>query len=168
MALSLYSASVPIYINLLKTMSTTLTKAEAHARSSGYDPATLLTFRLYPDMWHFHKQVQQTASLIARGTCRLAGLPVPTHDDPPLSFDGLRTRIADTIRFLEGVDPAAVDEGATREVTYPTGGEQRTMSGPDYFLTFTLPNVYFHATTAYDILRHNGVPLKKPDFLPSA
>lgn len=168
MSLSLYSATVPVYTSLLRTLSATLTKAEAHARSSGYEPETLLTLRLYPDMWALHKQVQQAAGLITRGMCRLAALPIPTQEDPPLSFDGLRTRIAETITFLEGLDQKAIDEGSEREITYPAGGEQRTMSGRAYFLTFTLPNVYFHTTTAYNILRHNGVPLKKADFLPSA
>lgn len=163
---SLYDVSVPVYAGLLRTLSATLTKAENHARTSGYEPDVLLTMRLYPDMWHLHRQVQQVTSLMVRGVCRHAALPIPTLDDPAVSFDALRMRIDETIAFLEGIDRNAVDAGDEREITFPAGGSQRTLTGRDYFLTFTLPNVYFHLTTAYNILRTNGVPLKKADFIP--
>ncbi len=164
MALSLSEATLPTYRRILTALGEMITKAEAHAAAHHYDPAVLLTERLFPDMWPFAKQVQQATALMVRGTCRLAGIAIPSFDDSRIGFDDLRSRIDETTAFFDDVDTAAIDAGETRMITFPAGGEQKTMSGLQYLQTFTLPNVWFHATTAYNILRHNGVPLKKSDF----
>jgi hypothetical protein len=164
MALSLSEATLPTYRRILTALGEMITKAEAHAAAHHYDPSVLLTERLFPDMWPFARQVQQVTALMVRGTSRLAGIAIPSFDDSRIGFDDLRSRIAETAAFLDDVDIAAVDAGEKRDITFPAGGEQKTMSGLQYLQTFTLPNVWFHATTAYNILRHNGVPLKKADF----
>jgi hypothetical protein len=164
MALSLSDATLPTYRRILTALSEMIATAEAHAAAHHYDPSVLLTGRLFPDMWPFAKQVQQATALMVRGTCRLAAVPIPSFDDSRIGFDDLRARIAETAAFLDGVDTRALDEGETRAITFPAGGEQKTMPGLQYLQTFTFPNVWFHATTAYNILRHNGVPLKKADF----
>jgi hypothetical protein len=164
MALTLSQLTLPTYRRILASLGEMLARAEAHAAASHYDPSVLLTERLFPDMWPFAKQVQQATALMVRGTCRLAGEAIPSFDDSRIGFDDLRSRISETAAFLDGVDTAALDAGEAREITFPTGGGQKTMPGLQYLQTFTLPNVWFHATTAYNILRHNGVPLKKSDF----
>jgi hypothetical protein len=164
MPLSIYDASVPIYVKLLGGLKSQLDKAAAYARSGGFEEAALLDARLYPDMWPLKRQVQAVTNHAFRGTARLAGLPIPQITEAAGSFDDLQRRIDETLAFIKGVDRAAVEAGETREITFPMQDEQRTMPGRQYFLTFTLPNFYFHLTTAYNILRHNGVPLHKTDF----
>lgn len=164
MSLTVSALTLPTYRRILTSFSGMIARAEAHAAAHHYDAAVLLAQRLFPDMWPFAKQVQQATALMVRGTCRLAGIAIPSFDDSRIGFDDLRSRIAETAAFLDGVDTAALDAGAGREITFPAGGEQKTMPGLQYLQAFTLPNVWFHATTAYNILRHNGVPLKKSDF----
>lgn len=165
MPLSLYQASVPVYVRLLNALTAILDKAAAHAKAGKYEPEALLTAHLFPDMWPLAKQVQAVASHARRGTARLAGLPIPTVDESGTSFDDLKGQIAETLAFLKSVDPAAVDAGEQREISFPIGTGQLTMTGTQYLQTFTLPNFYFHLTSAYNILRKNGVPLTKMDFL---
>jgi hypothetical protein len=165
MPLSLYQASVPVYVKLLNALSAILDKAAAHAKEAKYEPAALLTAYLFPDMWPLAKQVQMAASFARRGTARLAGLPIPTVNESSASFDDLKAQIAETVAFLQSIDPAAIDAGETRQISFPIGESQLTMKGTEFLQNFTLPNFYFHLTTAYDILRHNGVPLTKQDFL---
>jgi hypothetical protein len=165
MPLSLYQASVPIYLKVLNGLSAMLDRAAEHAKANKYEPEALLNARLFPDMWSFAQQVQAVASHARRGTARLAGLPIPTVNETRGSFDDLKRQIAESIAFLKSVDPAAVDAGEGREINFPIGDGKLTMKGTDYLQTFTLPNFYFHLTTAYNILRCNGVPLTKQDFL---
>ena len=165
MSLSLHEASVPVYVRLLAVLDQTIDKAVAHAAVARFAPEVLLGARLFPDMWSFAEQVKAATNHAFRGTARLAGLPIPAIPEAIGTVDELKARIAATLAFIEGVDVALVDAGGTREIVFPLGGTQVTMTGKQYFLTFTLPNFYFHLTTAYDILRHNGVPLGKPDFV---
>lgn len=165
MTISLHQVSVPVYLRILRQLVDTIDKAAAHAEAGKIDPAALLDARLFPDMWSFKRQVQAATNHGFRGIARLAGLPIPEITDACDSFADLRQRVTETVAFIEGVDPAAVDAGATREITFPMGSRQATLSGLDYFLTFSEPNFYFHATTAYAILRANGVPLVKDDFV---
>lgn len=165
MALSVYDISVPVYLRLLAALEASLDKAVAHAEAGRYPPEALLVARLYPDMWSYAEQVKSATNHAFRGVARLAGLPIPPIPEAIATVADLKERIAATLAFVSGVDRAAVEAGGTREITFPLGGEQRTMSGKDYFLFFSLPNFMFHAATAYDILRHNGVPLSKADFL---
>jgi hypothetical protein len=165
MPLSLYRASVPVYEKLLKSLSAILDKAAAHAKDNKYEAAVLLSAHLFPDMWPLAKQVQAAGSHARRGTARLAGMPIPNVNEASATFDDLKGQIAETLAFLKTVDPAAVDAGAEREITFPIGTGTLNMKGTEYLQDFTLPNFYFHLTTAYNILRHNGVPLGKPNFL---
>ncbi len=165
MPLSLYQASVPVYEKLLNALADMLDKAAAHAKEAKYEPAALLNAHLFPDMWPLAKQVQQVASHARRGTARLAGLPIPNVSEASASFDDLKGQIAETLAFLKSVDPAAVDAGEERDISFPVGTGTLNLKGTEYLLNFTLPNFYFHLTTAYNILRKNGVPLGKRDFL---
>ncbi|MCB1498961.1 MAG: DUF1993 domain-containing protein [Bauldia sp.] len=164
MPLSIYDASVPVYVRLLGCLKGQLDKTEAFAAARKIEPEALLDARLFPDMWPFKRQVQATTNHAFRGTARLAGLDIPKITEAAGSFADLHGRVDETIAFIKGPDRAAVEAGATREITFPMGDQQRTMTGAEYFQTFTLPNFFFHLTTAYNILRHNGVPLTKTDF----
>lgn len=164
MTLSIYEVSVPVYVKLLGALKGQLDKAAAYAKQGGFEEAALLDARLFPDMWPFKRQVQATTNHAFRGTARLAGLPIPEITTADRSFADLHGRIDETIQFVTGADRAAIEAGATREITFPMGDEQRTMTGFEYFRGFTLPNFYFHLATAYNILRHSGVPLEKTDF----
>jgi hypothetical protein len=165
MTLSLQQSSVTVYSRLLNQLNATLDKTAAHAEASKIDPAALLDARLFPDMWPFKQQVQAATNHAFRGVARLAGLPIPEITDAAANFADLKQRVAETLTFVEGVDPAALEAGADREITFPMGDQQATLTGRDYFLAFSLPNFYFHLTTAFAILRANGVPLTKDDFL---
>lgn len=163
MSFSIYRASVPVYVKLLTALDRMVDKAMADAEAKKYPPEVLFTARLYPDMWSFSEQVKATTNHAFRGTARLAGLQIPEIPDAASTGAELKARIAATVAFIKGVDPAAVDAGADREITFPMGNETATMTGEEYFLKFTLPNFYFHHTTAFAILRHNGVPVSKLD-----
>jgi uncharacterized protein len=165
MPLSLYQASVPVYVKCLGGLGAMIDKAVSSAEAHNYPPGNLFTARLFPDMWSFSEQVRAATNHAFRGTARLAGLPIPEIADNGSDIDEMRARIAATVEFLQSVDPEAVEAGLTREVTFPRGKETITMTGEDYFLSFTLPNFYFHLATAYNLLRHNGVPVSKVDFL---
>ena len=165
MPFSVYDATVPVYTRLLTFMATNLDKAAAYATAKKVDPAVLITARLYPDMWSVAEQVRATCSHVVRGTARLAGVPIPTFDGKDASFDDLKARIAWAIAHIKGLDPKAFAGVEDRTIVFPSGDTERRMSGSEYLLTFSLPNFYFHLTTVYDILRHNGVPLVKDDFM---
>jgi uncharacterized protein len=164
MSLSIYEVSVPVYVKLLGGLKGQLDKAAAYAKAGGFEEAALLDARLFPDMWPLKRQVQAATNHAFRGTARLAGLPIPEITEAAATFADLHGRIDETVQFITGVDRAAVEAGETREITFPMGGGQATMTGFEYFRGFTLPNFYFHLTTAYNILRHNGVPVAKTDF----
>ena len=164
MPLSMYQATVPVYVRLLAALSSTLDKAAAHAAAKKVDPAVFITARLYPDMWSLAEQVRAATGHMVRGTSRLAGVPIPTFDGKEATFDDLKARIAWTTAHLKGLDEKALADAAEKTIVFPAGDAERRMSGADYLLVFSLPNVYFHLTTAYAILRHNGVPISKDDF----
>jgi hypothetical protein len=161
----MYQATVPVYARLLTALSTILDKGEAYAKAKKVDPAVLITSRLYPDMFSLAEQVRATCNYPVRSGARLAGLPIPTFDGKDATFDDLRARIAWTIAFITGIDRAKIDGTDEKEIVFPSGDTQRKMSGRDYILAFAMPHFYFHLTTAYDILRHNGVPLVKDDYI---
>ena len=165
MPVSMYEISVPIYLRLLAAIETSLDKAVAHAEAGRFPPESLLAARLYPDMWSYAEQVKAATNHAFRGTARLAGVEIPAIPDSVATVDDIRVRIQATRAFVSSADPAAIEAGADRAVTFPLGGEQKTSTGKEYFLLFSQPNFMFHAATAYDILRHNGVPLSKTDFL---
>ena len=163
MSLNAFTASVAVYARLLPNLATILDKGVAHAAAMKVDTQVLLTARLFPDMWSLAEQVRAACNFVVRSSSRLAAVPIPTFDGKDASFDDLEARIAWSLAHIKSLDPKAFD--GDRTLTFPAGDKQHTMTGTDYLLTFALPNFYFHLTTAYDILRHNGVPLVKDDFV---
>jgi hypothetical protein len=164
MSLSMHDLAVPLYVRILESLKGVLDKAVAHAKASGYDEAVLLEARLYPDMWSLRQQVAGATSFAVRGIARLAGVPVPAISEALDTFPDLHRRIDETLAFIRSADKAAIDAGPSRALTVPWGSEQKAMTGLAYYQALALPNFFFHATTAYDILRHNGVPVAKVDF----
>ena len=138
-------------------------KAVADAETRMFSPEILFTARLNPEMWSFSEQVKATTNHAFRGTARLAGVPIPEISDSVETAAEMKARIAATVAFIQSVEPASVDAGHGREITFPMGNETATLTGISYFLGFTLPNIYFHHTTAFNILRHNGVSVSKLD-----
>jgi hypothetical protein len=165
MAMSLYAVSAPVFIRTLSNLKSILQKAKAHALDHKIEEAAFIQARLYPDMLALPRQVQ-IATDIARGaTARLAGQEPPSYEDNEQTFDDLIARIDRTIDYIKALDEKQFDGAEMREITRPVRGEPHKFTGANYLLQFATPNVYFHAATAYDILRHNGVPLGKADFL---
>jgi hypothetical protein len=165
MAISIYDISVPVFVRTLSNLKAVLEKAKAHALDHKIEESALVNARLYPDMFPLSRQVQ-VATDMARGCgARLTGVEPPSYEDKEQSFDDLIARVARTIEYLKGLDANAFADAAAREITRPVRGKPHTFKGIDYLLQFAVPNLYFHATTAYDILRHNGVPLGKADFI---
>ena len=166
MSISMYAASVPMLKQLLRNLDAILGKAEAHAREKNIDPAALLQARLYPDMLPLTTQVQ-IASDNAKGiAARLAGIDIPSFADTEQTFEELRARIAKTLDFLDTIKPDQVNGSEDREVVVFKGAPfEMQLLGQNYLIHFGLPNFLFHVTTAYDILRHNGVEIGKADFI---
>jgi uncharacterized protein len=165
MSLSMHAVAVPTFLNTLGALSKILDKAAAHCAAKKIDPAALLTMRLYPDMFMLTRQVQLTCDFAKNTIGRLTGEP-PKFSDEEKTFDELKARIAKTIDYVKGFSAEAIDATAGKDVTFPIGPQQTmTLKGEQYLIGFALPNFYFHATTAYDILRHAGVELGKRDFL---
>ncbi|MDX5372454.1 MAG: DUF1993 domain-containing protein [Pseudomonadaceae bacterium] len=165
MSISLYQASVPVFTRMFGNLSAILDKAQAYAEARKIDPAVLLNARLAPDMYPLTRQVQ-IASDAAKGcVARLAGVEVPSFADTESSFAELQARIAKTLDFIKDFTPAQIDSGEGREVVLKFPGAELKFKGEDYLLHFVLPNFYFHLTTAYAILRHNGLDIGKMDYL---
>jgi hypothetical protein len=167
MSISMYTASVPVFRQILTSLSTILQKAEEHAQASKIDPDALLGARLFPDMFPLLRQVQLVTDFAKGAAARLAGADVPRYEDVETDFAGLQARLEKTLAFLDTVAREDVDAGAGRDITVGTGANVREFEGLTYLLHYALPNFYFHATTAYDILRHNGVVIGKRDFIGS-
>ena len=168
MSLSMYAASVPVFLRTLNNLSEILKKGEADAATRGYDPANVVNARLAPDMLALAKQVQ-IASDSAKGcAARLAGVDAPVMADTETTFAELVERVAKTVAFLGTVQPAQVDGSEGREIVLKMRGNEVKFQGQQFLLHFALPNFFFHVTTAYAILRHNGVALGKTDFLGAA
>jgi hypothetical protein len=165
MTISMYQASVPVFLHTLDALAAILRKTAAHASMRKIEPAVLLGMRLYPDMFPFTRQVQIAADFAKGVPARLAGVEVPKYPDEETSFEALEQRIAKTSAFIKTLTPAQIDGSEGREITIPIGGQPRTFKGQPYLLHFALPNFFFHASTAYDILRHAGVELGKRDFI---
>lgn len=165
MPLSMYQASVPVFTRLLTALDSILDKAAAHAEAKKIAPDALLTARLFPDMFSFTKQVQLATDFAKGPASRLAGVEIPKYADEEKTFEELKARIAKTIAYLKTIKPEQIDGSEEREITFPVGGKPKTLTGMSYLLGAALPNFYFHLTTAYNILRHNGVELGKMDFI---
>jgi len=165
MSLSMHQASVTAFTKSLSNLQAVLEKAKAHALEHKIEESVYTSARLYPDMLPLSRQVQ-IATDIARGAAaRLAGVEPPVYEDNETTFDDLTARIKRTLDYMAGLDVSAFEDSATRAITRPVRGQPHTFTGANYLQQFAVPNVYFHAATAYGILRHNGVPLGKADFL---
>ena len=165
MTLSMHQASAPLFIQGLTGLSGVLDKAIAHAADRKIDPQALLGFRLYPDMLPFTRQVQVACDFAKGAVGRLAGGEVPAFEDTETSFEDLKARIDKTVAYLKSVEPARLDGAEDRDIALVRRGESLSFKGGDYLFAQALPNFYFHVTTAYAILRHNGVEIGKKDFL---
>jgi hypothetical protein len=165
MTISMFQASVPRLINALNNLSHILDKAQAHIDAKKIDASALIQFRLYPDMLNFTRQVQ-IASDTAKGVvARLAGVEIPAYEDNEQSIADLKARIAKTISFIQGFKPEQIDGTEDKDIITKRGEKETHYKGMQFLLGHAIPNVYFHITTAYNILRHNGVEVGKRDYL---
>ena len=161
----MFDVSVTVLDNFLKGLSAILKKAEAHCEAKKIEPDALLKARLFPDMFNFTRQVQLVTDF-AKGTgARLAGIAVPSFPDEEKTFAELQARLTKTRDFLATLKKEQFADAATRAITIKVGGQDMTFAGAAYLSGYAMPNFFFHLTTAYDILRHNGVELGKRDFM---
>ena len=165
MPISMYQASAPRFVNMLMNLSAILDKAQAHSEAAQFDPARLPNYRLYPNMFPMKRQVQAACDIAKGAVARLAGVEAPKHEDNEQTFAELRTRIAKTVEFIRSVKPVQIDGSDDKEITMKLRGQDMKFTGMQYLLGFAYPNFYFHVTTAYDILRHNGIELGKRDYI---
>jgi hypothetical protein len=165
--MSFYDASVPAFLQILGSLSGILSKAEAHCRAKNIQPDVLLGARLYPDMLPFTRQIQLVCDFAAKSCARLTHSEVPSTPDTEKTFDELRERLAKTVEYVKTFKPAQFEGGDSRDVSFPAGGPNNTMTlkGRQFLNNYAFPNFYFHAATAHGILRHNGVEIGKRDFL---
>jgi hypothetical protein len=161
----MYQVLVPVAIKQLTNLSEILKKAEAHASAKKIEPEVFITARLAPDMFALARQVQIATDIVKGGAARLAGVEVPSYPDTEKTFPELQARIARVIEYLKSFKPNQIDGSEERKITMKIGGQEMTFAGQPYLLYFVLPNLYFHSTTTYAILRHNGVELGKKDYL---
>ncbi|MGH8352344.1 MAG: DUF1993 domain-containing protein [Pseudomonas sp.] len=165
MSLSMYQASIPVFVRQLGNLSAILGIAAAHAEAKKIDPSVFIDARLAPDMFPLSRQVQIACDGVKSGAALLAGLEAPSYADDETSLSELQERIAKTLAFLQGVDAAQIDGSEERTVTLRRRDKETHFQGQAFLLDHVLPNFYFHLTTAYAILRHNGVEIGKRDFL---
>ena len=165
MSLSMFESSIPVLIRNLNNLSAFLEKGANHASEKEIDGAVLVNSRLFPDMFPLARQIQIASDVSKGAAARLSGIEAPNFEDNEASFEELQTRISNTIKFLESVPADKIDGTEEKEITVPAGANEFKFSGRDFLQMFVLPNVFFHTTTAYNILRHNGVEIGKMDFL---
>ena len=165
---AIYTASLPVFKQMLGGLKTVLSKAEAHAVDKKIDPNALLQARLYPDMFPLLRQVQVASDFAKSVSARLAGVEVPKLADDEQSFADLQTRLDTVLAFIDSLDVALFDDAAAREIVTQAGTpKEKRFTGQSYVLNYGLPHFFFHTTTAYAILRHNGVEVGKKDYIGS-
>lgn len=165
MTLSMYQASVPRFVNILGNLIHILDKAQAYVDTKKLDDAVLTGFRLYPDMLPLVKQVQIACDTAKGVVARLAGVDIPVFDDNEKTIAELKARIAQTIAFIQTLTPAQIDGTEDKDIVTKRGDKETHYKGMQFLLGHAIPNFYFHVTTAYAILRHNGVEIGKRDYL---
>jgi len=165
MTISMYQVSVPVFLRGLSALTGVLTKAEAFVEARKLDQGVLMGVRLYPDMFPFNVQVGQVTTHAARGVAQLAGLTQPSFDGNETSIAGLKERVAKTVEFIKTATPEQIDGSEDKEIVLKFGTREMKFTGQAFLICFTLPNFYFHYTTAYDILRSIGVEIGKRDFM---
>ncbi len=165
--LSMHAVSAPVFVRMLQNTSSILTKAEQQAKVKGYEPSVLLNDRLAPDMFTLTRQIQIATDHAKGCMARLAGHTPEAMEDTETTFAQIQARIAKVIKLVEGYKPEQLDGSETREITIKIPNSELKFTGLDYVNHWAMPNFYFHITTAYAILRHNGIELGKRDFLVS-
>jgi hypothetical protein len=165
MPLSMYQASIPVFIHKLGNLSAILDKGVAFAEAKKIEPSVLMNSRLAPDMFALSRQVQIATDQVKGCAARLASIEVPSFSDTETTFPELKERIAKTVKFLKSVTAAQVDGSEERAISLKAGKRDLNFKGQAYLLDFVIPNFYFHMSMAYAILRHNGVDIGKLDFL---
>ena len=163
---AIYSTSIPVFKQMLGGLAEVLRKAQVHAVDKKIDPNALLQARLYPDMFTLLRQVQVASDFAKSVSARLAGVEVPKMEDNEQTFDDLQARIATVLAFIAGLDESKFAEAAAREIVTQAGTpKEKRFTGQSYLLNYGLPHFFFHTTTAYAILRHNGVEVGKKDYI---
>jgi len=165
MTISMYQASVPRFANVLGNLSNILDKAQAHVDAKKLDAAALTNFRMYPDMFPFTRQVQIACDTAAGLVARLAGVEILVHENNEVTFADLKARIAKTIAFMQSIPAEKIDGTEDKDIVTKRGDKETHYKGMQFLLGHAVPNVYFHVSTAYNILRHNGVEIGKRDYL---
>jgi hypothetical protein len=165
MKISMYQASAPRFANTLRNLSAILDKAQAHAEAKKIEPLVFTQSRLAPDMFPLSRQVQIACDSAKGAVARLAGVEIPKHEDTEQTFAELKARIARTVDFVLSLQATQIDGSEDKEVLIKLRGQDVKFTGMQYLLGYAYPNFYFHVTTAYNILRHNGVEIGKRDFL---
>ena len=168
LSLSLYEASIPAYVRMLKNLDAMLDKAEAHAKETGTDLATYTDARLAEDMHPLPRQIHLASDAAKGGAARLARVTAPSMPDVETTFPELKERIAKTLDFLSTIKPEQVNGDEERTIELPLPGRTMTFTAKDFLFGFSMPNFLFHVTTAYGLLRNKGVPLGKMDYLAGA
>ena len=165
MNISMYQASAPRFAGMLRNLSALLDKAQAYCDAKKIEPAAITGARLFPDMFPLTRQVQIACDTAKGAVARLAAVEIPKHEDTEQTFAELKGRIAKTLDFIESVRAEKIDGAEEREIVLKMRAGDRKFTGLHYLLGFAYPNFYFHVTTAYNILRHNGVEIGKTDFI---
>jgi hypothetical protein len=165
MSNALYNAAVPVFAQFLNALAAIMRKAEAHCEAKKIDPEALLGARLFPDMFPFRRQVQLACDFAKGAGARLAGIAIPSFPDEERTFPELQARIAKTLDFLGSIDKERFAGAAARTITLKIGGEDMSFQGDAYLNQLVLGNFFFHVTTAYNILRHNGLEIGKREFM---
>ena len=165
MTISMYQASVPRFANMLGNLSAILDKAQAHADAKKLDGTVLTSSRLFPDMLPMSRQVQIACDTAEGVVARLAGVAIPAHDDSEKTLTELKARIAGAMAFVQAMTAAQIDGTEDKAIVTKRGDKETHYTGMQFLLGHAVPNLYFHITTAYNILRHNGVEIGKRDYL---
>ncbi|WP_341964043.1 DUF1993 domain-containing protein [Pseudomonas sp. RC10] len=166
MTISLYAASIPVFKQMLTALSAVLAKGEAHATAKNIQPDALLQARLFPDMFQLVRQVQIAVDFAKGASARLSGIEPPKYEDTEVTFADLQALLTKVLAFIDTVTPEQVDGHEEREIVLRPGTDkEKRMSTQKYLLHYSLPQFFFHVTTAYDLLRHNGVEVGKRDYM---
>jgi uncharacterized protein len=163
--MSIYENTMPVMIHNMKALGKMLQKAEQHCEAKKIDKAVMLGMRLAPDMFNLTRQVQLVTDFAKGCGARLSGVTNPAFADDETTFEGLVARLNKCVSYLESIDKASFPGAESRDVTVKIAGNETIMSGQAFVNSYALPHFYFHMTTAYNVLRHNGVELGKGDFM---
>jgi hypothetical protein len=168
MTISLYAASIPVFKQMLTALSAVLAKGEAHATAKNIQPDALLQARLFPDMFPLTRQVQIAVDFAKGAGARLSGIEPPKYEDTETTFAELQALLTKVLAFLDTITPEQVNGNEEREVVLRPGTDrEKRLSTQAYLVHYALPQFFFHVTTAYDLLRHNGVEVGKRDYMGS-